>query len=78
MQTMTIKEARARMRYAVDLVEQGESIVITRNGRQAARLCPVQEKSRPLPSLQEFRKGLKRPSPSLSESVVKARAQERY
>ena len=78
MQTMTIKEARARIRYAVDLVEQGESIVITRNGRQAAWLCPVHTKNQPLPSLQAFRKGLKRPRPSLSESVVKARAQERY
>ncbi len=78
MHTMTIKEARASMRHVVDLAEQGETIVITRNGRAAACLGPVNKENRPLPSLAAFRKGLKRPTPSLSESVIEGRARERY
>ena len=78
MRTMTIKEARARMRDAVDLVEQGGTIVITRNGREAARLCPVRKTRRPLPCLGAFRAGVTRPSRGLSESVIEDRAQARY
>ena len=78
MQTMTIKEARTRIRHAVDLAEQGETVIVTRKGRPAARLCPPGSERPPLPSLKDFRAGLSRPSPGLSESVVAARNQERF
>ena len=36
MRTMTLADAKARLSAAVDLVEAGEEIVITRRGRLAA------------------------------------------
>lgn len=35
-----IREARARLAELVDRVERGETVVITRSGREVARLGP--------------------------------------
>ena len=59
MRTMTLAAAKARLSAAVDLVEAGEEIVITRRGRPVARI--VREAERPrahaaalLKQMQEF------------------------
>src|SRR4051794_27194045 len=38
--TIGIREARARLAELVDRAEQGETLVITRSGREVARLGP--------------------------------------
>jgi prevent-host-death family protein len=43
---MTLADAKARLSAAVDLVEAGEEIVITRRGRPVARI--VREAKRPI------------------------------
>jgi prevent-host-death family protein len=40
MEQVGLSEAKARWMELLDRVEQGESILITRNGRPAALLCP--------------------------------------
>jgi prevent-host-death family protein len=39
-------EAKNRFGHLLDLVEQGEDVLITRHGREVARLVPAHDKSR--------------------------------
>ncbi|ARN83157.1 type II toxin-antitoxin system Phd/YefM family antitoxin [Methylocystis bryophila] len=36
-------EAKNRLGYLLDLVEQGEEVIITRHGKPVARLAPLKE-----------------------------------
>lgn len=47
--TIGIREARARLAELVDRAEQGETLIITRSGREVARLGPLErhEQRRP-------------------------------
>jgi prevent-host-death family protein len=39
-------EAKNRLGHLLDLVEQGEDVVITRHGREVARLVPSRDRGR--------------------------------
>ena len=78
MQTMNIKEARACLSRLVDGAERGETVVITRHGRQSARLVPMPARAKALPSLAEFRSGILTPKTGLSATVIAARREERF
>jgi prevent-host-death family protein len=41
MREMTAVEAKVRFGAALEAVERGEEILVTRNGRPVARICPV-------------------------------------
>lgn len=41
MTTMGSYQAKAKLAHLLDLVEKGESVIITRRGRPAARLMPI-------------------------------------
>ena len=78
MKTMNIREARARLSTLVDMAAAGETVVITRHGRESALLGPVAPRTGALPSLEEFRARILHQARGLSEDIVVARRQERY
>jgi prevent-host-death family protein len=43
MRAIKASEAKTRFLQILDDVERGESIIITRHGKEVARLCPQQE-----------------------------------
>ena len=72
MRTMTLADAKARLSAAVDLVEAGEEIVITRRGRPVVRIVreakqPVGNAAALLKEMQEFVMA----QPLQAESAVK-------
>ncbi len=79
MNTINVREARKRLGDLVDAAEGGDTIVITRRGRQVAVLGPVKPRGRrKLPNLAAFRASVKVKGKPLSRVVVAARAGERY
>ena len=78
MLTMNIRDARAALGKLVDRAEHGETVIITRHGKQAACLTPVPSRRRRLPSLHDFRATITRPKRGLSKTVIAARREERY
>ena len=77
MKTVGVREARRRLGELVDAAERGESVIITRRGRQVARLGPVApEGGRRLPDLSEFRARIRVQGKPLSETVAELRREE--
>ncbi len=78
MRTMNIKEARACLGRLVDGAEKGETVVITRHGKQSARLAPMPARAKGLTSLSEFRSGIATSETGLAATVLRARREERF
>ena len=82
METINIKEARRRLSDLVKAAERGRSIIITRRGKEVARLGPAQRPSkkaaRGLPDLAAFRATIKVKGKPLSQVVADMRSEERY
>ena len=78
MQTMNIKEARACLSRLVDGAERGKTVVITRHGKQSARLGPMPARVNRLPSLRGFRSGIAAPRTGLASIVITSRREERF
>ena len=73
-----LKEARRRLSELVTAAEQGESFVITRRGREVARLVPAEKLPlKPLPDLTEFRASIKVKGRSLTDELLAMRREER-
>lgn len=43
MKTMQLREAKAKLSAVVEAAENGETTIVTKNGRPAARIGPVEE-----------------------------------
>lgn len=79
MERVNMREARRRLSEIVKAAERGESTVITRRGRQVARVEPVgPAEGRRLPDLAEFRSSVKVKGKPLSKAVCDARREQRY
>ncbi len=72
------KQARGTLSSIIRRVEQGEEVIISRRGKQVARIVPMSNKSRALPSLKSFRASIRASGDSLSAAVVEDREKERY
>jgi antitoxin Phd len=48
-QTVQLREAKARLSALVKAAEAGESTVLTKNGRPVAKLVPIDEAPQPVP-----------------------------
>ena len=79
MDTVKLSEARRRLSELVRAAERGESVSITRRGKEVARIVPAEKKPlKPLPDLTEFRASIKMKGKSLSQTLIDMRAEERY
>ena len=75
---VNVKEVRRNLSELLDKVENGEVILISRHGKQIARLTPSKRSTESLPSLKDFRARLQIQGRSLSETVIELRENERY
>ena len=78
MGAVNLKEARRRLSQLVDAAERGEATIITRRGKEVARLVPIDD--RPLlglPDLTEFRASLEPKGRSLTDELLAQRKEER-
>ena len=78
MRTMSVRDARINFSRLISLAEKGETVVITRNGKESARLCAVPTRAQALPSLGEFRARIARPATGLARTVISSRREERF
>jgi prevent-host-death family protein len=79
MNSVNIRQARRRLSEIVDAAERGESVVITRRGKQVARIAPIARRAtKGLPDLSEFRASVKVKGKPLSQVVADARKAARY
>ena len=78
MLTISIKEARSTFSQLIDQAQRGETIEITRHGKQAARLVSANVSTAKLPSLQRFRARIKSVNTPLSETVIRGRDEDRF
>lgn len=71
------KEARQNFSHLLDQVEKGEEVFILRRGYIIAHIVPyIKPSIKSLPHLGEFRSKLKVKGASLSQMIIKARAEE--
>jgi antitoxin Phd len=55
MKTMQLREAKAKFSALVQAAEDGESTIVTKNGRPAAMLVPIEEGRSPHPKKRKKR-----------------------
>ena len=75
---INVKEARSKLSSLLDRVEAGEEVIITRHGKEVARLLRPNKTVKKLPSLKEFRSSIKIKGNPLSDTVIQERKKERY
>ncbi len=75
---INVKEVRSNLSALLERVERGEEIVITRHGKKIARLISANKTRKTLPSLSDFRSGIKIKGKPLSQAVIDSRSGERY
>jgi prevent-host-death family protein len=77
--TVNLKQARERLGDLVDAAERGESTLITRRGKRAARIVPVEDaQQHRLPDLSTFRATVAIKGAKLSKTVIAQRKKGRY
>jgi len=79
MNRLNMREARRRFSQIVDAAQRGRSTVITRRGRQVARVDPIAPaEGKSLPDLTDFRSSIKVKGKPLSATVSDRRREGRY
>jgi prevent-host-death family protein len=72
------KKARGELSSLLKRVEEGEVVVISRRGRKVAKMVSFREAPKRLPSLKDFRAGVRIGGEPLGHTVVRSREEERY
>jgi prevent-host-death family protein len=78
MKTVSVAEARKRLKVLLDEVSSGNQIAVVRRGREVARLVPPRRRGRRLPALGPFRASIRVTGEPVSRAVVRARGEARY
>ena len=78
MTTVSIKEARAKISILIDKAGHGEEIIITRRGKNVARILGIRGTRPKLPPLDQFRQSIKISGIPMSRVVSDNRSDGRY
>ena len=78
MKTVSVAEARSRLKALLDEVSSGQKVSVVRRGREVARLVPPRPMKRRLPTLGSFRASIRVTGEPVSRTVVRARRNARY
>ncbi len=78
MKTVSVAEARRRLKALLDEVSSGHEVAVVRRGREVARLVPPKRSGRRLPALGAFRASIRVRGEPVSGAVVRARREARY
>ncbi len=71
MRSVSVAHARGRFADLIDLVGSGQSVAITRRGREVARLVPSERDGKPLPSRRSERDALLRAGARTGHGAVR-------
>ncbi len=77
MKTVSVAEARRKLKDLLDEVSSGHQVSVVRRGREVARLVPPKGRGRRLPILGPFRASIRVIGEPLSRTVVRARREAR-
>ncbi len=77
-QTVSIREARQRLRHLLDQVQRGHEIIVLRRGVAVGRLVRPERTQAPLPDLSGLRASVKLRGRALSEDLTEGRRSSRY
>lgn len=75
---VSVKDVRSNLREYLDRAEAGEEIVVTRRGKEVARIVPPRREPGKFPDLTEFRNSIKLRGEPMSETVIRQRRESRY
>lgn len=80
--TVSVKEARGKLKALIDRANAGEEITIMRRGKQVARLVPplgpsAPRKPFPAKELESFRATIKLKGEPASQTIIRMRSEER-
>ncbi len=78
MTRVTMKKARDNLKALVDRAEAGEEIALLRRGKEVARIVPPAIKPKRIPSRAAFRASIEVAGEPTSETVIRARREERF
>jgi prevent-host-death family protein len=78
MKTVSVAEARRKLKALLDEVSAGHEVSVVRRGREVARLVPPARERRRLPDLSSFRASIRVTGEPMSRAVVRARREARY
>jgi prevent-host-death family protein len=78
MKTVSVAEARKKLKTLLDEVSAGHEVSVVRRGQEVARLVPPQRKGRRLPALGSFRASIHVRGEAVSRAVVRSRRDGRY
>lgn len=78
MAEVSAKGLRSNLREYLDRAEAGEEIVVTRRGKEVARIVPPRREPGKFPDLTEFRNSIKLRGEPISETVIRQRRESRY
>ena len=76
--TVSVAEARRRLKTLLDEVSSGHEVSVVRRGREVARLVPPKRRRQRLPALGAFRASIRVIGEPVSEAVIRARREGRY
>lgn len=78
MSKVNVEEAARNLKALLDRVAAGEEIILVERDKPVARLVPPSTKEDLLANMKQFRESLSVTGESLSQTVIKARQEERY
>jgi prevent-host-death family protein len=78
MKTVSVAEARKRLKALLDEVSSGHEVSVVRRGQEVARLVPPTRRGRRLPALGSFRASIRVSGEAASRAVVRSRREGRY
>ena len=78
MKTVSVAEARRKLRALLEEVSSGRAVSVVRRGREVARLVPPERRGRRLPALGSFRASIRVKGEPMSRDVLRVRREARY
>lgn len=78
MSKVSVEEAVSNLKALLEQVAAGEEVIIVEQDKPVARLVPPSTEEEVFADMRQFRESLSVKDESLSQTVIKARQEERY
>ena len=78
MSKVSVEEAARNLKALLEQVAAGEEVILVEQDKPVARLVPPSTKEDLLAEMKQFRESLSVTGEPLSQTVIKARQEERY
>jgi prevent-host-death family protein len=78
MSKVSVEEAARNLKALLEQVAAGEEVILVEHDKPVARLVPLSTKEDSVADMKHFRESLSVTGEPLSQTVIKARQEERY